>query len=199
MPGETARLHERCECHNWYYDAPCECNQEAPQVSSEPSLSEGPIDFVGRESAPQVSSAVAEAERRLASGSPFPGDREFLAKRKAVRPQVSSGDGELRDRAELLLTALLEILPVEGSWTSGYRVSEHFDSTLHALPEQWATAAQHLCEVHELIRRKPAPSTLTDEEQERVLEIALFMDHAPRKLVPGHADFLRTLAGKERP
>lgn len=25
MPGETARLHERCECHNWYFDAPCEC------------------------------------------------------------------------------------------------------------------------------------------------------------------------------
>lgn len=52
----------------------------------------------------------------------------------------------LRDLAELAVTALLPVLPLEGSW-GNYRVSEHIDPTIRALPEEWAEAAHAIAEL----------------------------------------------------
>lgn len=60
-------------------------------------------------------------------------------------------DERLRDEVELLLYAILPLVPVEGGWGAGYRVAGRIDPTLRATPEEWATAAYHFTEVHRLL------------------------------------------------
>ena len=55
---------------------------------------------------------------------------------------------DLRDAAELAVTALLELLPLEGSLTKGYHVSAMIQSSVVALPEEWGEAAYHIARLH---------------------------------------------------
>lgn len=46
---------------------------------------------------------------------------------------------------------MLDVLSVEGSWTTGYKPSADQPTTVRALPEEWATAAHHVCRLHALM------------------------------------------------
>jgi hypothetical protein len=54
----------------------------------------------------------------------------------------------LRERAELTVTALLPVLPLTGSWDSGYSINERVDPTVCALPEERAEGAYAVTELH---------------------------------------------------
>lgn len=61
--------------------------------------------------------------------------------------------GQLRCAAELAVHALLELLPLEGSWGSGYHVASAVHSKVRALPEEWASAAHAVSVLHRVILR----------------------------------------------
>lgn len=73
---------------------------------------------------------------------------------------------EVREYAELLLTALLELLPVKGSWTAGYTVEDSISPSLVASPEQWATAAFHFCDLHRALAQQDQVSSGVGEAAE---------------------------------
>jgi hypothetical protein len=54
----------------------------------------------------------------------------------------------LRDAAEAAVHACLPLLPVRGSWNSGYRLQPTDQHTFVALPEEWNTAADAIAELH---------------------------------------------------
>lgn len=53
----------------------------------------------------------------------------------------------LQEAAELAVQALMEIVHIEGNWAGGYKVSDHMDPTVRAMPEEWAEAAWAVCEL----------------------------------------------------
>jgi hypothetical protein len=53
---------------------------------------------------------------------------------------------------ELAVHALLPVLPLKGSWGVGYRVSDHIDPTVVALPEEWVDAAQAVSDLHAALK-----------------------------------------------
>lgn len=66
-------------------------------------------------------------------------------------------EADVREAAETLLYALVELLPVEGSMGSGFHVSDRIDATVKALPEEWATAAHHFVELDAALRASTQP------------------------------------------
>lgn len=74
---------------------------------------------------------------------------EFVAEqdgRACPRPGA-----DLRDAAELAVTALLDVLPLEGDWERGYRVATVVQSEVRALPDEWAEAAHTVAALQRLI------------------------------------------------
>jgi hypothetical protein len=54
----------------------------------------------------------------------------------------------LREKVEIALHALTPVIPISGTWTSGYSVPDHINPTQNATVEQWANAAYVLAELH---------------------------------------------------
>lgn len=59
----------------------------------------------------------------------------------------------LRDLAEAAVSACLPLMPLEGSWDSGYTVSDYIDPKLQATVPEWSDAAHAIAELHEALRR----------------------------------------------
>jgi hypothetical protein len=53
--------------------------------------------------------------------------------------------------AEDAVSACLPLLPLEGSWGTGYRISDRIAPTLLATPEEWAGAAHAIAKLHRVI------------------------------------------------
>lgn len=60
-------------------------------------------------------------------------------------------DVSVRDAAATAVMATLPLLPLTGSWNSGYRVSDRIDTTLMAEAEEWASAALAIAELHAVL------------------------------------------------
>jgi hypothetical protein len=127
-----------------------------------------PADFL-RQRAPAQSHAdrrafqeAADRLDALETGDPALQGRE-------TRYRLYSTHRALRDEAELLVTALLDLLPVEGSWTTGYKPESAISPVVTATTEEWATAAWHLACVHALLEglSEPEPALCVDERPER--------------------------------
>jgi hypothetical protein len=71
---------------------------------------------------------------------------------EARSSQSGSELGQLVDAAELAVTACLPLLPLRGSWGSGYEVQQPIDLVLRATHEEWANAAHHIAELHALVK-----------------------------------------------
>jgi len=59
---------------------------------------------------------------------------------------------DVKREIEDAVMALLPIVPVTGSFMNGYHISQPIDPTLRATPEEWADAAQAVCDLHALAR-----------------------------------------------
>jgi len=70
----------------------------------------------------------------------------------------------LRDAAEIAVTACLPLLPLRGSWGSGYTLEEKISGTLVATPEEWAEAAHAIAALHNAITHKPLEPPADDDE-----------------------------------
>lgn len=67
---------------------------------------------------------------------------------------MSAGDDieRVKDAVEEAVHALLPLVPLAGSWDTGYRVDTVLpQATLTALPSEWAEAAHAVSELHALI------------------------------------------------
>jgi len=54
----------------------------------------------------------------------------------------------LREKVELAIHALLPVIPISGSWNSGYSVPDHIHPTVHAMVEEWGDAALAVADLH---------------------------------------------------
>lgn len=71
----------------------------------------------------------------------------------------------LRDLAELAVTACLPVLPLHGSWDSGYTVStDRVHITVLATPEEWADAAHAIAELHAAVAALPGERPSKDND-----------------------------------
>lgn len=68
----------------------------------------------------------------------------------------------LRDAAEIAVTACLPLLPLRGSWNSGYKVEEKVGHTLIATPEEWAEAAHAVAALHNAITHTPLEAPMNE-------------------------------------
>lgn len=69
----------------------------------------------------------------------------------------------LRDAAEIAVTACLPLLPLRGSWDSGYQLEKKISHHLIARPEEWAEAAHAIAALHNAIRHEPLATQQTGE------------------------------------
>jgi hypothetical protein len=60
----------------------------------------------------------------------------------------------IRELAEGAVFACLPVLPLSGSYDSGYRVSDSIDPTVMATPQEWADAAHAIAELHAALREE---------------------------------------------
>ena len=79
----------------------------------------------------------------------------------------------LREAAELAVIAALPLLPLNGSWLRGYRLSECIDPVLSATIEEWSNAAQAIADLHAALTTgdvssppKPAPVGPPGEQEQ---------------------------------
>jgi hypothetical protein len=84
--------------------------------------------------------------------------REFMAARSPSRDGTVAVE-DVVERAEAAVFACLPLLPLNGSDGQGYRLSERIDPRLVALPEEWATAAQAIADLHAALAEFSRPST----------------------------------------
>jgi hypothetical protein len=54
----------------------------------------------------------------------------------------------LREKVEMAIHALTHVLPISGSWNSGYSVPDHIDPKVIAMPEEWGDAALAVADLH---------------------------------------------------
>jgi len=62
----------------------------------------------------------------------------------------------LRAAAEAAVFACVPLLPLTGSYESGYRPTAVTDLTLRATAEEWMDAAHVIAELHDALRREGA-------------------------------------------
>lgn len=94
----------------------------------------------------QAEREVLESEDELATE---------LAEERKLTQDLQQRLSELEGLAGDAIMAALDVLPLEGSYRSGYTPSERIDPTVIALPEEWATAAFYIAELHAYIRKLP--------------------------------------------
>lgn len=83
-----------------------------------------------------------------------------------ARVRVQAGQiAALQDEAEYTVQSLLPLLPLSGSWESGYRVSDRIAATCVATPEEWATAAHHVAALHAALALAEGCASPADEEE----------------------------------
>lgn len=70
--------------------------------------------------------------------------------------ELRSLAAEMADALEEAVTATLPLLPLSGTWGSGYSVSREIQPTLVATPEEWAEAAHAIASAHALLARLEA-------------------------------------------
>jgi hypothetical protein len=117
-----------------------------------------------------------QGPRPDASGPPRP----RVAPASTQQVEERSGRAEhLLLPVESLLHSLVEILPITGSWDAGYTVGAA-GSTVKALPEEWATAAQAFSDLHEAIFGRKGTQQVEEEPRYTLeqVEAALTSDEA---------------------
>lgn len=91
--------------------------------------------------------------------------RESVARVTLLNLMSAATDGDLygvdegiRALAEDAVSACLPLLPLYGSDTTGYKVSDIIQPNVSALPEEWADAAMAIGRLHLRLRGLDAPS-----------------------------------------
>lgn len=54
----------------------------------------------------------------------------------------------LREKVEAAIHSLTPVIPISGSWYSGYSVPDHINTKRHATLEEWGNAAYAVAELH---------------------------------------------------
>jgi hypothetical protein len=143
MPDDLADMR-----HGFDPVRPTVCDERAQRIYE----LEAEVEQLGIEAA-KIGPLLAEVERLRAA------QREAVAVLLAVDveangPKVEVDQPRIRELADEAVYACLPVLPLNGSADSGYRVSDRIDPTVMALPEEWATAAHAIAELHRALNEE---------------------------------------------
>ena len=83
------------------------------------------------------------------------GREAFAAGARWAAARGVRDDTGLREAAEIAVTALIELLPLEGSWERGYKITPTVSESVHALPSEWAEAAHAIAALQAVLAAAP--------------------------------------------